>query len=152
MPIIRSFMCQTCGHYMSVTLSAEQWDAPAPDCPQCSAKPMDQDYKPVALGGSLRAKAEKITEDILEKDYHVGDIQRDRRPESTPQVRYKDQPLPADASRWVASREALEGAVAAGRQSRLKYGSGLDVLQQNLKTGEQPDLIEISKKRAMRVW
>lgn len=151
--IARSYMCGECGHYMTVTLSAEQWDKPAPNCPICSTQSLVQDFQPVpTIGGSARSKAEKLTEDILEKDYHVGDIQRDRQQESTPKVRYKDQPLPADASRWVGSREALEGAVAAGRQSRLKYGSGLDVLQQNLKTGAQPDLIEISKRRAMRVY
>jgi hypothetical protein len=113
---------------------------------------MAQDFKPVAIGGSARSKAEKITEDILEKDYHVSDIKRDERREATPQVRYKDQAPPPNASHWVGSREALEGAVAAGRQSRLRYGSGLDVLQSNLKSGEQPDLIEISKRRAMRVY
>jgi hypothetical protein len=35
---------------------------------------------------------------------------------------------------------------------RLKYGSGLDVLQHNIKTGAEPDLVEISKRRAMRVF
>jgi hypothetical protein len=145
-------MCNACGHYLNVTLTAEQWDAAAPECPNCSAQSMAQDFKPVALGGSARSKAEKITEDILEKDYHVSDIKRDERREATPQVRYKDQAPPPNASHWVGSREALEGAVAAGRQSRLRYGSGLDVLQSNLKSGEQPDLIEISKRRAMRVY
>jgi hypothetical protein len=135
-----------------MTLTAEQWDAPAPDCPICSEASMQQDFKAPGIGGSARSKAEKITEDILEKDYHVGDIKRDERREATPAVRYKDQAPPANASHWVGSREALEGAVAAGRQSRLKYGSGLDVLQSNLKSGEQPDLIEISRKRALRVW
>jgi DNA-directed RNA polymerase subunit RPC12/RpoP len=150
--IVRSYMCSACGHYLNVTLTAEQWDAPCPECPNCSTQAMAQDFKPVAIGGSARSRAEKITEDILEKDYHVGDIKRDDRREATPQVRYKDQAPPANASHWVGSREALEGAVAAGRQSRLRYGSGLDVLQSNLKTGEQPDLIEISKRRAMRVY
>jgi hypothetical protein len=42
--------------------------------------------------------------------------------------------------------------MAAGRQTRLKHGSGLDILQANLKSGVEPDLIEVSKRRAMRVW
>jgi hypothetical protein len=46
----------------------------------------------------------------------------------------------------------LEGAIAAGRQMRVKHGSGLDVLQANLKSGAQKDLIEISKQRSVKVW
>jgi hypothetical protein len=45
----------------------------------------------------------------------------------------------------------LEAAVTEGRQTRLKYGSGLDVLQAHLKSGAQPDLIELSKRRSPRV-
>jgi hypothetical protein len=55
------------------------------------------------------------------------------------------------ASWWGIAREVLEAAVAGGRQTRLKYGSGLDVLQANLKSGAQPDLIELSKRRSPRV-
>jgi hypothetical protein len=59
-------------------------------------------------------------------------------------------------SSWSIAREALElgemfeAAVASGRQTRLKYGSGLDVLQANLKSGAQPDLIELSKRKSPR--
>ena len=42
-------------------------------------------------------------------------------------------------------------AIAAGRANRLRYGSGLDVLQHNLKTGVQPDLIELSKRRSIKL-
>jgi hypothetical protein len=146
-------MCADCGHALNVTLSAEQWDNSPPDCPACAGAPMAWDPKPVAIGGSVRSKAEKITEDILANDYHVSDIQRDHRHESVPKVTLKDaRSAPANASTWGAAQAALEGAVAAGRQSRLKYGSGLDILHNNLKTGAEPDLIEISKRRAMRVW
>ena len=156
MPIVRSYMCNECGHYMNVTLTAEQWDEPAPNCPRCNAwdfkEPMQQDFKPAAIGGSVRSKAEKLTEDILEKDYHVGDIQRDRHEGVAPKVRYKDQNAPINSSTWGVAREALESAIASGRQNRLKHGSGLDVLQQNLKNGTEPDLIELSKRRAMRIY
>lgn len=151
MPIVRSYMCNECGHYMSVTLSAEQWDEPAPLCPICTSL-TQQDFKPAAIGGSVRSKAEKLTEDIIEKDYHVGDIQRDRHEGVAPKVRYKDQGRPPNPSTWGVAREALEGAIASGRQTRLLHGSGLDVLQQSLKNGTQPDLIELSKRRAMRIY
>jgi hypothetical protein len=59
--------------------------------------------------------------------------------------------LVGKGSLWGIAREALEAAVAGGRQTRLKYGSGLDVLQANLKSGAQPDLIELSKRRSPRV-
>jgi DNA-directed RNA polymerase subunit RPC12/RpoP len=152
MPIVRSYMCNECAHQMTVTLSQEQWDDPPPECPECQRRQMTQDFKPVALGGSPRARAEKLTEDILEKDYHVGDIQRDNRKQAIPKVRYQDAGRPANASTWGIAREALEGAVQSGRKTRLKHGSGLDILQQNLKSGAEPDLIELSKRRAMRVW
>jgi hypothetical protein len=48
-------------------------------------------------------------------------------------------------SSWDIARELLEAAVADGRQTRLKYGSGLDVLQ------ALPKLIELSKRRSPRV-
>ena len=53
---------------------------------------------------------------------------------------------------WGTSPEVLEKGIALGRQTRQRYGSGLDVLQKNLKSGAQVDLIEASKKRSMRVW
>lgn len=151
MPIERSYMCEECGHYMNVTLTMEQVDDPAPDCPVCQPGRMQQDFKPIAIGNSVRGAAEKLTENILREDYGVANMQRDHRPESTPtQVRY--QTPPANPSRWGIAREALEAAVSAGRQSRMKHGSGLDILQQNLRSGAEPDLIALSKKRAMRVY
>lgn len=149
-------MCNECGHYMNVTLTLEQCDAPAPDCPRCNAydfkEPMQQDFKPAGIIGSARSKAEKITEDILDKDFQVGNIQRDAHEGAAPKVTYKDQGRPLDRATWGAGRAQLEAAIAAGRQSRIAHGSGLDVLQANLKSGKQPDLIEVSKRRAIRVW
>ena len=138
-------MCQACGHYMNITLSQEQWDDPAPECPICTQSPMAQDFKPPGIGGSVRARAEKVTEDILEKDYQVSNIHRDPRQGAVPKTSYA-------TSQWGVAREALEGAISAGRKSRLKHGSGLDILQQNLKSGAEPDLIELSKRRAMRIY
>ena len=44
--------------------------------------------------------------------------------------------------------------MALGRQTRIASGgySGVDTLHAMLKSGEQPDLIEASKRRAMKVW
>lgn len=151
MPIVRSYMCPECAHTLTVTLTAEEWDAPPPICPRCNAydfqEPMQQEFKPPGIiNHSPRSKAEKITEDILAKDYNVTNMQRDHRPESTPtRVSYAN-------STWGVAREALEAAISSGRQTRLKHGSGLDILQQNLKSGAEPDLIELSKRKAMRVW
>jgi hypothetical protein len=48
------------------------------------------------------------------------------------------------ANPWVNLREALVDAAAA---SERQTPSGLDALQANLKSGVQPDLIELSKRR-----
>ena len=76
----------------------------------------------------------------------------------TPKVRYQDETPQTVASSWgqsggqAVNREMLESVVATGRASRLKYGSGLDVLEHGLKNGNIPDLIELSKRRSMKVW
>jgi hypothetical protein len=54
-------------------------------------------------------------------------------------------------SSWSLPREVFEAPVAGGRQTRLKYGSGLDILQANLKSGAQPDLTKLAKGRMPRV-
>jgi hypothetical protein len=63
-----------------------------------------------------------------------------------PKVRYNQNTNPQDQSRWGANREVLEMAAQMGRESRTKFGSGLDVIQ------SMPDLIEISKRRSARIW
>jgi hypothetical protein len=152
MPIVRSFMCPDCAHTLDVTLALEDADAPAPACPFCAER-MNQEFKPFAIGGSHRARAERLTEDILEKDYHVADLQRDQRPESTPaRVRYADQSGPVGRSSWGAIQADIAGAVRMGRRNRLHHGSGLDILHSNLKKGVERDLIADSKRRAMKVW
>lgn len=85
------------------------------------------------------------------RDYHVADMQRDKHA-TTPTVRYQDASSAIPQSSWQAASETLQAAIVSGRESRLKHGSGLDVLQANLKSGAEPDLIENSKRRAMRVW
>lgn len=113
---------------------------------------MRQEFRPVAIGGSVSSRAHSIAEDIASNDYHVGDMDVARKEGDVTKVRYKDQNGSVVSSQWTAARETLEQAVALGRQSRLKYGNGLDVLQAGLKTGVQPDLIEASKKRLIKVW
>ena len=78
---------------------------------------------------------------------HVGGHVGDR-----PKVRFKDEPTQSQGSSWMPINPQMQQAIALGRQNRLKNGSGLDVLQENLRNGSQPDLIELSKKRSMRVW
>jgi len=154
MPIVRSYMCEECAHMISITLAAEEWDAPAPECPMCAMRPMRQEFKPVAITGSPAARARDMANDIAANDYHVADMQHEHRPEGTPKVRYKDETAAhMPASTWSGvSSEALSAALAAGRHTRLNFGSGLDVLQAGLKSGDVPDLIANSKKRAMRVY
>jgi hypothetical protein len=152
MPIVRTYQCEQCFNRIELTLPMEQWDRPPPDCPVCAQQQMQQDFKPVAIGGSASARAHAIAEDIAGNDYHVADMQREHRPEGTPTVRYKSpSAAPAQASGWGATGEALSLAIANGRETRLQYGSGLDVLQANIKSGREPDLIELSKRRSIRV-
>lgn len=157
MPIVRTYQCTECFHRMEQTLSSDQWEAPPPVCPRCAAYDfehrMQQEFKPFAITGSASARANSIAEDIIEKDYHVADIQRERRIQGTPKVRYQDAgSVPSTAGTWGSTNAALEQAIASGREVRQRYGSGLDVLQSNLKAGLEPDLIANSKRRAIRVY
>ena len=155
MPIVRTYGCPECNHIMEVTLTAEQWDDPPPDCPRCAAwdfeHPTQQIFKPPAIGGSNRSKAVAVAEKIAAEDYNVANMNTEGKEGHTPKVRYKDAAV-VTPSTWGIAQEALQSAITAGRESRLKYGSGLDVLQHTLKTGDQPDLIELSKKRSARIW
>ena len=161
MPIVRTYACPECNHMLEVTLSADDWDAEPPNCPRCIAwdfkEPMRQEFKPPAIVGSPRARATAVAEEIAANDYHVADMQRDKQA-PTPKVRYKDSPV-SNPSSWgkttdgsVITAAAMQEAMAAGRQTRLRFGDGLDVLKANLKSGAEPDLIELSKKRSMKIW
>lgn len=153
MPVVRTYGCADCGHFIEVTLTMEQVDDPPPDCPYCANRAMQQEFKaPGIVNHSARSRATALAEDIMQKDYGVADFQRARQLGDRPSVRYSDQSNTMQRSTWGQAHAALEQAVAIGRQTRLKHGSGLDVLQSALKTGAQPDLIEASKRRAIRVW
>jgi hypothetical protein len=130
----------------------EQWDSPPPDCPACAERQMQQEFKPVAIGGSISARANAAAEDIAANDYHVADMTRER--EGIPKVRYKDQiAASVPPSTWGGVPHAtLEAAIASGRQMRLQFGSGLDVLQSNIRNGIEPDLIANSKRISTKVW
>lgn len=150
--IIRTYMCDQCAHTTEVTLRADQWDSPPPACEICAQR-THQEFKPPALIGSIGARARDLALDIAHNDYGVADLQVDGKEGETPKFRLKDQGAPTQAATWGVAQEALESAIAAGRQNRLQFGGdGLDVLKRQLKTGDQPDLIEISKRRSMRVW
>ena len=151
MPIVRTYQCVECFHRMEITLDGNQWDDAPPDCPACARRVMAQEFKPINIGGSTRARAVKLAETIAAEDYHVADMNVEGREGGTPKVRFKDQ-TPQTSSTWGAAGAALEQAMAAGRQTRLQHGSGLDILQRALKSGDQPDLIEQSKKRMMRIY
>lgn len=177
MPIVRSYACAECNHYIEVTLAYEQWDTPPPECPHCTAREMQQQFRPFGIGGSARARATAVAEEIAATDYGVADMQVDNREGGVPtKVRYQDRtkdllrgqvsgeamriaaealrhnPRPAQPSQWGADHAAMQTAIALGRDTRLRYGNGLDVLQGMLKSGDQPDLIEASKRRSMKVW
>jgi putative FmdB family regulatory protein len=151
MPIVRTYACAECNHMMEVVLSADDWDAPPPECPMCQEREMRQEFKPVAIGGSVRSRAAALAEDIAANDYHVADMQRDKY-KTAPTVRYKDQTAGVVPSTWAGAQGMLEQAITIGRDTRLRHGNGLDVLQNALKTGAQPDLIAASKRRAIKVW
>jgi putative FmdB family regulatory protein len=157
MPIVRTYGCNDCGHFIEVTLTMEQVDDPPPECPQCTNQKMAQEFKPIAIGGSTVGKAVRLAETIAAEDYGIADMQHDTRIGGTPKVRYKDQGNDmqrAQVSSWGAPGNVLSEAIALGRQTRMANGgySGVDTLQAMLKSGEQPDLIEASKRRAMKVW
>ena len=152
MPIVRTYACPSCNYWLEVTLTADQWDAPAPTCPQCAAWPanrppeqMQQEFKPPAIGGSNHAKAVAIAENIAATDYNVADMHIEGYEGVRNKVRYKDQ-TPQSLSSWSNNTAAIEMAAASGRETRLKYGSGLDVIQ------TMPDLIKLSKQRSGRAW
>jgi hypothetical protein len=153
MPIVRSYFCENCATQIEVTLDSSQWDDPAPDCPTCTGIELKQEFRPIALGGSPSGKAHAIAEDILANDYHVADTTRAKHEGDTPKVRYKDSPISLPASTWSGvSQAAMEQAMNAGRQTRLKWGNGLDVLQANIKSGAEPDLIANSRRKAIRIY
>ena len=137
---------------LEVMLRADQWADAPPGCPRC-ADGMQQELKPVAIGGSNAGRAAALAEQIARDDYKVADMQMSRGIGSTPKVRYQDETSQTAPSVFTsANREMLESVVATGRASRLKHGSGLDVLEHGLKSGNIPDLIEISKRRSLKVW
>jgi hypothetical protein len=147
-------MCNECGTVFNRTLEYSQVDAEPPDCPACLAATR-QDFRPVAVHGVKARTAEearKIAMDIAVNDYGVRDINIKNREGETNKVTYRDQPAQQPGN-WVApNSEMLSAALADGRATREQYGSGLDVLEGNLKSGVQPDLIQLSKARCMKVW
>ena len=148
--ILRTFMCGECGHRLEVELRSDQWQEPPPDCPMC-AEQTQQVFKPPAIIGSHIAKATELAHTIAAEDYQVADLQSPSR--SGRAVRYKDVgPEVIPPSTWTGGGNQMAQALALGRETRLKYGNGLDVLAANLKSGAQPDLIELSKKRSYRVY
>jgi hypothetical protein len=149
--IIKTYGCLACGYTMEVTLEASQWDDPEPDCPHCAAR-TQQEFRPFAITGSVSARAHSIAEEIITSDYHAANFQREHRQDGTPQVRYKDQAGPVTPAQWNAATGAIEQAIAVGRPMRLKHGSGLDALQENLRSGVEPDLIANSKRISAKIW
>jgi hypothetical protein len=139
-------------HMMDVMLTMDQVDDPPPDCPVCHGVPLRQEFKPVALGGSPTSRAHAIAEQIMQDDYHVNDATVGRKQGDITKAKYKDQSASVAPSNWTVANETLQAAIATGRQSRLKHGSGLDVLQANLKSGAEPDLIENSKRKMIKLY
>lgn len=152
MPIVRSYMCEDCGHALEVTLRAGEWNAEAPECPACAAGSMGQTFKAPGIIGSARSRAVAVAERIAAEDYGVANMHVEGKEGVRNKVTYKDQPQQDRSSFISPNREMLETVAAIGRETRIKYGNGLDVLQENLKSGAQPDLIKLSKQRSMRIY
>ena len=136
MPIVRTFACPECNHWMEVTLATEQWEDPEPDCPICAAR-TQQEFKPFGITGSVSARAHEIAESIVTTDYHAADFQREFRQDGIPKVRYNDETPGTTTSSWTQEQAnaAIAEAISIGRGTRIKHGSGLDVLQANLASG-----------------
>jgi NAD-dependent SIR2 family protein deacetylase len=147
--ILRTYGCENCGHTMTVELRADQWNADPPECPACAGETY-QEFSPPAIGGSAHGRASALAETIAAEDYQVADMPTSQ---SRGRVRYKDQgPEAIPASSWAQAGSQLQQAVALGRETRLRYGNGLDVLKSALDSGAQPDLIAESKRRSIRVY
>jgi hypothetical protein len=139
---------------MEQTLTAEEWEKPPPSCEACDAR-TNQEFKPPAIGGSIRSKAQAITESIIANDYGVANFQSERRHGGTPKVRYKDQTASVLPSDWQKAGHTamLETAINIGKQNRRQFGmDGLDMLKRGIESGAQTDLIEASKRKAIKVW
>lgn len=138
-----------------IELAFDQADAEAPDCPHCEGMTR-QEFQPVAIAGKAagyRAAATKMAETIAHEDYGVADMTI-RKGEHA-KVRYKEPPGSSNlgSSSWVGPNfDMLQAGLREGRAVREQFGSGLEVLQGNLASGKQPDLIEVSKRRSMKVW
>lgn len=160
MPIVRTYQCGDCFHRMTVTLDSSEWNAPPPDCPACAqrdAQPMQQEFRPVAIGGSHRARAVALAEKIAAEDYHVADMKVEGKEGGRPKVRYKDVTPTQMPSSWGQTAAGitvdLGAAMRSGHEVRTKHGgNGLDILQRALKDGSQPDLIEVSKRNMARIY
>ena len=170
MPIRRTYACPECMHLFDVVLAMDQVDEPPPDCPKCAAWDLrtqtQQQFKaPGIINSSPRSRANAVVEDIMANDYHVADVQRDRHEGATPKVRYVPKDIDGNKiadnrprtsgppANWNAIPQgALSEAIAFGKQTRKQHGTGLDVLQSNLKSGAQADLIEVSKRRSAKIW
>jgi hypothetical protein len=147
-------MCPECAHRMEVILTADEWNQPPPSCEMCDARQMNQEFKPPAIGGSVRARAGRIAEDIIANDYNVANFTSDRRVGGTGKVRYKDETPNLPQANWQSiapgHQSMLETAISIGKANRGR--DGLNILQRNLRNGVQPDLIEVSKRRSIKVW
>jgi hypothetical protein len=116
---------------------------------------MNQHFHPPAIGGSVRVRAARIAEDIIATDYNVANFQSDRREGGTPKIRYKDQSDTALPASWTMAgdQSILQTAIDIGKQNRRQFGmDGLDILKRNIADGSQVDLIEASKRKAIKVW
>lgn len=148
--IIRTYACAECAYMFEVSLSSDQWNAEPPDCPRCSEQ-TQQEFRPPAIIGSHLSRATDLAHKIADEDYGVADLRSPSR--SGPAVRYKDQTAEViPASTWGAANAQFQQAIALGRETRLRHGSGLDILQGALKSGAQRDLIADSKRRSIRTW
>jgi hypothetical protein len=150
--IRRTYMCPECAHRMEVILTADEWNSPPPSCEMCDRR-TNQEFKPPAIGGSVRARASKIAEDIVANDYNVANFHSDHRIGGVGKVRYKDETPNLPTANWQATdghRSMLETAISIGKANRGR--DGLNILQKNLASGVQPDLIEQSKRRSIKVW
>jgi len=150
-PIVRTLGCNDCARTWDVTLTAEQVDDPLPACPFCNNATF-QEFKPVAIRGkeSKLESSEAVVENEM-KERGITDITFRTKENLPPKVRYKTDKA---QSNWMQpTGDMVAQAAQLGRADRQKFGAdGLEILQNNLRSGKQVDLVEASKRRADRVW
>lgn len=144
--ILRTYCCPDCDHRIEVVLESSEWDAEPPDCPVCTVR-LGQEFKSFGVGGSPQARATKIAQDIMEKDYGATNFEIGKnRPQASAPTRAEQQQRSAILRSMIPDGPAQ---IAAG--SATGGFAPIHKLQQDIRGGKMPDLIRNAAKNSIRV-